>query len=473
MRHFTYAISIVTCVSAVASAQTTVAVSGSPAVQDTTIRGGAFAATNFDGGLLATKLSSNATYIRHALVDFDTGTTIPAKSGIQSATLTLTVHSGGPQPLRTIGVYPVTRGFTDREATWDTATVTTPWTTAGGDLGPRAAAAAVPNTPGQHATFDVTSLVQAVVASTGSRHTRLALVDVDSLTSAAEGYRDYYSTEALDATQRPTLTIVYGRPATMVPNFSHVFVIVMENREYTDVIENPAAPYINRLANHYALATNYTAVAHPSLPDYMALTSGDTFFTTDCSGCIVDIKNVPDAVGDSGRTWKAYFESMPAACTTTDSGLYAQKHNPFVHYQDIVGNATRCRKHVLPLTAFSTGLASNTLPSYVWITPNLCHDMHDCSVAAGDAWLSSFMPKIINSPAFANSVVFLVWDEGTTTTGGGGHIPLVVISPLTPAGFRSSVPYDHYSLLRTIEAAWHMPALGKSSTATTLGEFFR
>jgi len=83
------------------------------------------------------------------------------------------------------------------------------------------------------------------------------------------------------------------------------------------------------------------------------------------------------------------------------------------------------------------------------------------------------MPKIINSPAFANSVVFLVWDEGTTTTGGGGHIPLVVISPLTPAGFRSSVPYDHYSLLRTIEAAWHMPALGKSSTATTLGEFFR
>ena len=293
MRHFTYAISIVTCVSAVASAQTTVAVSGSPAVQDTTIRGGAFAATNFDGGLLATKLSSNATYIRHALVDFDTGTTIPAKSGIQSATLTLTVHSGGPQPLRTIGVYPVTRGFTDREATWDTATVTTPWTTAGGDLGPRAAAAAVPNTPGQHATFDVTSLVQAVVASTGSRHTRLALVDVDSLTSAAEGYRDYYSTEALDATQRPTLTIVYGRPATMVPNFSHVFVIVMENREYTDVIENPAAPYINRLANHYALATNYTAVAHPSLPDYMALTSGDTFFTTDCSGCIVDIKNVP------------------------------------------------------------------------------------------------------------------------------------------------------------------------------------
>ena len=116
-----------------------------------------------------------------------------------------------------------------------------------------------------------------------------------------------------------------------------------------------------------------------------------------------------------------------------------------------VGNATRCANHVVPLTAFSTDLANNTLPNYVWITPNLCHDMHDCSVAAGDAWLSSFMPKIIDSPAFASSVVFLAWNEGTTTNGGGGHVPLVVMSPSTPAGFRSSAPYDHYSLLRTME----------------------
>jgi hypothetical protein len=96
--------------------------------------------------LLVTKLSSDATYVRRVLLDFDTETTIPAGSAIQSATLTLTVHSGGPQPLRTIGVYPVTRGFTASEATWDVATATTPWTAPDGDLGPRAATAAVPDT---------------------------------------------------------------------------------------------------------------------------------------------------------------------------------------------------------------------------------------------------------------------------------------------------------------------------------------
>ena len=456
-----------------AAAQTTVTISGSPRVQDTAIRGGTFAATNFDGDLLVTRISSDATYIRRSLLDFDTESTIPAGSAIQSATLTVTVHWGGAQALRNVGVYPVTRAFKAGEATWDVADATTPWTKPGGDLGARAATAAVPNTPGQKAAFDVTSIVQAAVASSGSRRTRLALVDVDTLTSARDGYRDYFPTEAADATQRPTLTVTYGGALTAVPNFSHVFIIVMENREYDDIIDNAAAPYINSLANRYGLATNYTAIRHPSLPNYMALTSGDTFFTSDCSGCVVNVKNVPDEVYESGRSWKAYFESMPAACTTTDSGLYVQKHNPFVHYQDIVGNTTRCRNHVVPLTSFSIDLANNTLPSYVWITPNLCNDMHDCSVATGDAWLSSFMPKIIGSPAFTNSVVFLTWDEGTTTIGGGGHIPLVVISPLTPAGFRSSAPYNHYSLLRTIEAAWHMPPLGNASTATTLGEFFK
>ena len=475
MRTTWNAIAVVTALLAcrTAAAQTTVTISGSPGVQDTTIRGGTFAATNFDGGLLVTRVSSDPTYVRRALLDFDTGSTIPAGSAIQSATLTVTVHWGGAQALRRVGVYPVTRAFTASEATWDVADAATPWTKPGGDVGARAATAAVPNTPGQTAKFDVTSIVQAAVAASGSRRTRVALLDVDTLTTARDGYRDYYPTEAADATVRPKLTIVYGGSITTVPNFSHVFVIVMENREYGDVIGNAAAPYINSLAARYGLATNYTGVTHPSLPNYMALTGGDTFFTTNCSGCIVNVKNVPDEVFESGRTWKAYFESMPAPCTTTDSGLYVQKHNPFVHYQDIVGNATRCRNHVLPLSVFSTDLANNTLPSYVWITPNLCHDMHDCSVADGDAWLSSFMPKIINSPAFANSVVFLTWDEGTTTVGGGGHIPLVVVSPLTPAGFRSSAPYDHYSLLRTIEAAWHMPPLGKSSTAASLAEFFR
>src|SRR5919204_1963856 len=257
-----------------------------------------------------------------------------------------------------------------------------------------------------------------------------------------------------------------------VPDFSHVFIIVMENQEYQNVIGNSAAPYINGLARQYGLATNYFAPTHPSLPNYMAMTAGETFFTTDCIGCQTDAVNIADTIEASGRTWMAYMEDMPAACTTTDSGLYAAKHNPFVHYSDIVFNATRCASHVVPFSRFSSDLASGALASYVWITPNVCNDMHDCGVATGDAWLSTVVPQILQSPAFANSVLFLTWDEGTTTAGGGGHITLIVVSGQTPAGLQVITSAGHYSLLRTIEDAWKLAALGQSAGATALSRFF-
>lgn len=455
------------------TAQTTLAISGASRVQDTAIRGGNYANVNFDGELLVTRASSDLTYVRRALLDFDTASTIPAGTTIQSATLTVTVHWGGATALRRVGVFPVTRSFTASQATWDVASSTTPWTKPGGDLGPQAASALVPNGGGQQAHFDITALVQANVTSSGSRRTSVALGDIDTLTNARDGYRDYYSTEASTGGYRPTLSVVFGGTATAVPTFSHVFTIVMENKEYSSIIGSSSAPYINALANQYGLATNYTAVAHPSLPDYMALTGGYNAFTTDCSGCVTSTPNVADQVYQSGRKWKGYFEAMPAACTTVDSGQYLQRHNPFIHYDDIVNDPTRCRNHVVPLTQFSTDLAAGTLPDYVWITPDTCHDMHNCSIATGDTWLSTFVPAIIQSSAFANSALFLVWDEGTTTTGGGGHVPLIVVSPRTPSGFRSSTAHNHYSLLRTIEAAWSMPALGHASGTTPMTEFFK
>lgn len=458
------------------SAQTALTITSSARVQDTTIRGGSYAAINFSSDWLVTRASSDPTYARRTLLDIDTSSTIPAGSAIQSATLTLTVHWGGADASRRVGVFPVTRAFMASQATWDVASPTAPWSNSGGDFGPQAASADVPNGQGQKVHFDVTALVQANVLSSGSRRTRIALVDTDSLTTAREGYREYYSTESATSSYRPVLSIVYGgstETASRVPNFSHIFTIVMENREYSSIIGSPSAPYINSLANKYGLATNYTAVTHPSLPNYMALTGGKTAFTTDCAGCITSADDIADQVYDSGRTWKAYFESMPAACTTVDSGRYLQRHNPFIHYQDIVGDATRCRNHVVPLTQFSNELSAGTLPHYVWITPNSCHDMHDCSVSTGDAWLSSFLPTILNSSSFANSALFLVWDEGTSSTGGGGRIPLIVISPRTPAGYRSAAAYNHYNLLRTIEAAWGMPALGHASGTTPLAEFFK
>ena len=115
-------------------------------------------------------------------------------------------------------------------------------------------------------------------------------------------------------------------------------------------IGNSAAPYINNLAHNFGLATNYSGVTHPSLPNYMALTGGKTVFTSDCVGCTTSARHLVDQVVDSGRHWKAYMESMPTPCSTIDTSLYVQKHNPFVHYDDVVKDPVRCRHHVVPYT---------------------------------------------------------------------------------------------------------------------------
>lgn len=448
------------------------------AVRDATIRGGSYAAVNFKNDLLVTRASASPEYIRRVLLDFDTGSTIPAGATITSATLRLTVHWGGATASRAVAVWDVTSPFVAAEATWDTADASSAWRTPGGDLGREYARANVPNAPGATATFTVTSLVQAAVDATGSRHSLLALVDAGALAGGRTGYRDYYSSEAVDAAQRPALSVTYSTtaqsppPAATVPSFAHVFTIIMENHEFSQIIGSKAAPYINSLAAQYGLATNYTGVTHPSLPNYMALTGGATVFTSDCVGCTTPARNVFDEAVDSGRTWKAYMESMPKACGTTDTLLYVQKHNPFVHYDDVVKNASRCANHVVPFTQFDPDLKSGAIANCVWISPNLCNDMHNCPITVGDSWLSKVVPRIVNSPSFAHSVLFILWDEGTTSTGGGGRIPALVVSPWTPAGFRWAGGLDHYDLLRTIEDAWKLKPLGKSATATAMKEFF-
>jgi acid phosphatase len=449
---------------------------GPTTVKDVAIRGGSYAAVNLEGGLLVTRASSNPEYERRTLLDLDTQASIPPDSLITSATLTLTVHWGGVTQLRDVAVYPVITAFVASQATWNTATASTPWLKPGGDFGSRNSKTAVPNTDGSRATFEVTQLVQAAVRSTASRRTLIALVDAGSLDDGKSGYREYYSTEAADPSLRPTLSVTYTvgtPPPTTLPNFSHVFTIVMENREYSSIIGSPSSPYINMLANQYGLATNFTGVTHPSLPNYMALTGGQPVFNSNCVGCTTPARNIVDQVADSGRQWKAYMESMPVACGMSDTSLYVQKHNPFVHYDDIVNNPTRCRTHVVPFSAFAADLAANNLADYVWITPNLCHDMHDCTRATGDAWLSEIVPPILNSPSFANSVLLILWDEGTTNTGGGGRVPALVISPFTRAGTRSGAPTNHYNVLRTIEDAWRLPPLGRAADAQPLTEFFQ
>ena len=268
-----------------------------------------------------------------------------------------------------------------------------------------------------------------------------------------------------------TIVLIPAAARAQVPSFDHDFVIVMENKEFSDIVGNSEAPYINALAARSGLGTNYTGVTHPSLPNYMALTSGATLFTSDCTTCRSDAPNIVDRIEASGRTWRAYMESMPAGqCGADDAGLYVARHNPFVHYNDIANNAARCA-NVVPFSQFDSDLSANTLPSFSWISPNLCSDMHDCSIATGDDWLSVVVPRILQSPAFANSVLFLVWDEGTTAIGGGGRIPMIVNSRWT-SPMQSAANENHYNLLRTVEDSWGLAPLGASAAATPMTEYF-
>jgi hypothetical protein len=259
-----------------------------------------------------------------------------------------------------------------------------------------------------------------------------------------------------------------------LPAFGHVFIIVMENEEASNIIGNPAVPYLNELAAQYARATNFYSVGHPSLPNYLALTGGDTFgITSDCLDCFVSADNIVNQLEAAGRSWTAYMEAMPPQpCFVGDAKLYAQRHNPFIYYDNVRSVPARCDK-IVPFDQFATDLAANTLPDYSWISPNLCHDMHDCSIRAGDTWLQQWVPQILASPAWQdNGVLFITFDEGTTHEGcglavTGGQIDTLVISPLVQPGFTSDVAYSHYSILHTIEAAWGLPLLGSTGDVCT------
>jgi acid phosphatase len=266
-----------------------------------------------------------------------------------------------------------------------------------------------------------------------------------------------------------------------MPAFKHIFVIVMENKDYSRIIGSDQAPYMSALAQQYGVASNYYGIQHPSLPNYLALTGGGTFgINSDCTDCFVHAPNLVDQLETGGKSWKAYIENMPSPCFVGDADpLYKQKHNPFIYYDNVRTNAARCNK-IVPFTQFATDVQTNAVPDFVWITPNMCNDMHDCPVSAGDTWLKTWVPIILQSPAWQDKgALFITFDEGVGMGGCcgnavGGRIATLVISPLGRAGFSSDVQYTHYSLLRTIEAAWQLPLMGQANCdcALPMADFF-
>ena len=242
----------------------------------------------------------------------------------------------------------------------------------------------------------------------------------------------------------------------------HIVVIVLENKAASQVLGASEAGYFNELAAEYSLAANYHAIMHPSLPNYLALTSGtNAGITSDCKpkSCTAGVRSIAEEIAQSGRTWKMYAEGMPAPCVSRDSGDYAVKHNPFMYYPTITSDKSSCADHVVPYDRLDQDLQSaSALPDYAFISPDMCNDTHDCPISTGDNWLAREVPRILGSPAFTtqNSLLVLTWDEGSKED---NRVATVFAGPAARKGFTSHAAYSHYSLLHTIEDAWGLAPL--------------
>lgn len=255
-----------------------------------------------------------------------------------------------------------------------------------------------------------------------------------------------------------------------VPALKRVVVVVFENRSYDQVIGKPWAPTFNRLAGRYALLTRFFAVAHPSLPNYLALVSGSTQGLTDsCDDCAFAGDSLADTIEASGRTWKTYAEGLPTpGFTDAASGLYVKRHNPLLYFTKLLADTRRLAR-VVPFTEFAGDLSRRRLPDFSLVVPDLCNGMHDCSIAQGDAWLDTLVKPLLASSQLSGGAVFVTFDEasGKHATG-GGHVATLVLGPKVRPGARSGASLTHYSLLRTIEDAWRLPHLGKAATAVPI-----
>jgi phosphatidylinositol-3-phosphatase len=301
-----------------------------------------------------------------------------------------------------------------------------------------------------------------------------------------------------------------------IPRYNHIVEIMMENTSYSTIIGNPNAPTINALASEYGLATDYFGVTHPSEPNYVANVGGSNFGIQDdnqfyctpalastdpnCAGTTVDhtvsAQNIASQLTAAGKTWKGYFQNLPPIPSSgvvitgpnangpytfkwpsnTDA-LYASKHNPFVNFTSTQGALA----NMVPDTQLGTDLATGDLPDFSYVVPDQCHDMHGigaCSdenalISSGDTYVGQIVSMIMHSAVWKHgrNAIVVTWDEddfsdqgqpGTGCCGsniGGGHVVTIVITNKSSFHVVDNTPYNHYSLLLSLERAFGLPCL--------------
>lgn len=247
----------------------------------------------------------------------------------------------------------------------------------------------------------------------------------------------------------------------------------MENLDYAQATSTPG--YV-ALARRYASAGDFYATSHPSLPNYLALAAGSTFgVTTDCEKCFVQADNLGAQLSGAHLSWGDFSQSLPSTCFLGDeAGEYAAKHNPFRYFDDVRSSRALC-DHLHPLGTLLAELrrGAAAVPAFSFVTPNLCDDGHSCPHATAFAWLSSFLATVTSSAAYADhGIVVVTWDEGADAdtaviqpdgtvqaTGGGGHIPTLVLAAGVPRGWVVHTPLSHFALLATWEHNFSLPYL--------------
>ena len=282
----------------------------------------------------------------------------------------------------------------------------------------------------------------------------------------------------------PTSTSSSATSTTTTPAalaaVGHVFVVVMEN---LGAGEATSVPALASLAHRYQSTTRWYAASHPSLPNYLALVSGSTWgITSDCTSCTVRGANLGAQLSSAGVSWGAYFEGMPSPCflgPQSPDGSYAQKHDPFAYFDDIRSSPALCG-HLQPLSSLTPLLAGPAagVPRFVWVTPSMCHSGHDCPPAVAGSWLEGFVGTVTASAAWRqHGLLVVIWDEGDGTagvdpatgavgaSGGGGAVLAIVAAPGAAPGRVVPGPYDHYSLLATVEDVFGLPRLGAAAAA--------
>jgi hypothetical protein len=238
----------------------------------------------------------------------------------------------------------------------------------------------------------------------------------------------------------------------------HVFLIVMENKSPQQALQGS---FTASLAAKYRVAGSYTAISHPSLPNYLAMTSGQTYGIQDDNYYVLPRGGIGDQLTAARVSWRAYMEGMSRGCLDSPSP-YALRHNPFAYY----GGA--CPSNVVPFTSLRADLNSPNAPRFSWISPDVCHDQHSCTVAVGDDWLRETVGLITQSkPWTSNGLLVITWDEDDSS--GNNHVLTLFISP-NQSHRVSNQPYTHYSLLATIENVLGVGRLGEAAGAKVMSD---